>query len=29
MRLKLDDNNAEAHACLGQIAAMLYHDWAR
>jgi TolB-like protein/Tfp pilus assembly protein PilF len=26
--LELDDSNGEAHACLGQIAAMLYHDWA-
>lgn len=26
--LELDDSSAEAHACLGQVAAMLYHDWA-
>ena len=26
--LELDDSNSEAHACLGQVAAMLYHDWA-
>jgi tetratricopeptide (TPR) repeat protein len=26
--LELDDSNGEAHACLGQVAAMLYHDWA-
>jgi tetratricopeptide (TPR) repeat protein len=26
--LELDDSDAEAHACLGQVAAMLYHDWA-
>jgi TolB-like protein/tetratricopeptide (TPR) repeat protein len=26
--LELDDSNAEAHACLGQVAAMLYYDWA-
>jgi serine/threonine-protein kinase len=26
--LELDESDAEAHACLGQIAAMLYHDWA-
>jgi TolB-like protein/Tfp pilus assembly protein PilF len=25
--LELDDSNGEAHACLGQVAAMLYHDW--
>jgi TolB-like protein/Tfp pilus assembly protein PilF len=25
--LELDDTSAEAHACLGQVAAMLYHDW--
>ncbi len=25
--LDLDDNSSEAHACLGQITAMLYHDW--
>jgi len=26
--LELDDSSGEAHACLGQVAAMLYHDWA-
>jgi tetratricopeptide (TPR) repeat protein len=26
--LELDDSSCEAHACLGQVAAMLYHDWA-
>jgi adenylate cyclase len=26
--LELDDSSSEAHACLGQVAAMLYHDWA-
>ena len=26
--LAFDDSNAEAHACLGQVAAMLYYDWA-
>jgi len=26
--LELDDSISEAHACLGQVAAMLYHDWA-
>ena len=26
--LELDDSNADAHACLGQVAAMLYYDWA-
>ncbi len=25
--LELDDSCGEAHACLGQVAAMLYHDW--
>jgi TolB-like protein/Tfp pilus assembly protein PilF len=25
--LELDDSSGEAHACLGQVAAMLYHDW--
>ena len=25
--LELDEQNAEAYACLGQVAAMLYHDW--
>ena len=26
--LELDDSSGEAHACLGQVAAMLYYDWA-
>lgn len=25
--LELDEHNGDAHACLGQVAAMLYHDW--
>jgi TolB-like protein/tetratricopeptide (TPR) repeat protein len=25
--LELDDRSAESHACLGQVAAMLYYDW--
>lgn len=25
--LELDENTAEAHACLGKVSAMLYYDW--
>ncbi len=25
--LEMDDSEAESHACLGQVAAMLYYDW--